>query len=764
MRSKAFYALLLSTTLVQAKPDTSFEEITIEAFPLSNQISSSLHSSSPTSSDSADILKSMPGANANGNGPITGIAQYRGMYGDRISVKIDQAPTLTGGPNAMDTPLSYAPSGLLNELIVYRGIAPVSASQESIGGHMVAKLNRGKFSDNSSFNSHGFANIQLNDNANQSNADIQLITANNTHKLSFLASHNEGDNFSAGNNQTVEGTQYQRDRFDIAYGWKSSLNELTIFAGQQDIANSGTPALAMDIININTDMAGLNLIHQPNSNTIDQINMAVSWADVDHGMDNHSLRKKPAMTMKYRHNQANAENLAWSIDAQLPVTFGELKLGTDGNLQSHNSVITNPENAMFKVQNFTDSERDNLGVFAEFNGNVNQWNYQLGIRHNRIELNSGNVSAAGMMDGGMDMSGMDGGMDMSGMDGDMSTMNDDMGGMNDDMGGMNDDMGGMNDGMGGMNDDMGGMNDPMSDMDNQPCQGMQSCATALSDAFNQSQRSINFNTNDLVIKLSRALDRQTALNIDMGIKQRAPSYRETFLWLPLPITGGLADGRNYTGNLSLKPETSREITLGLSKNTDNFSIQPQIFYRNIDNYIQGVPSENAIANKFSNDMSNSDALVYSNTDAEIYGLDTNWQYTINNQWAADGTLSYVRGKRKDTVDNLYRIAPANGRFSLHYQPQQGTTYTLESFFYARQKQVASYADESQTNGYEIVNLSAIWKLNEQLQVRSGITNLFDRYYANHLNSVNRVADSDIAVGDVIPGTGRTAYISTKFKF
>ena len=729
MRSKAFYALLLSTTLVQAQSDTSFEEITIEAFPLSNQISSSLQSNHPTSSDSADILKSMPGANANGNGPITGIAQYRGMYGDRISVKIDQAPTLTGGPNAMDTPLSYAPSGLLNELIVYRGIAPVSASQESIGGHMVAKLNRGKFSDSSSFNSHGFANIQLNDNANQSNADIQLITANNTHKLSFLASHNEGDTFTAGNNQTVAGTQYQSDRFDIAYGWKSSLNELTIFAGQQDIANSGTTALAMDIININTDMAGLNLTHQPNSDTIDQVNMAVSWADIDHGMDNHSLRKKPAMTMKYRHNQANAENLAWSIDAQLPVTFGELKLGTDGNSQSHNSVITNPENAMFRVQNFIDSERDNLGVFAEFNGNVNQWNYQLGIRHNRIELNSGNVSAAGMMDGGMDMSGMDGmdGIDgMDGMDGDMSTMND--------------------------------------DMDNLPCQGMQSCATALSDAFNQSQRSINFNTNDLVIKLSRALDRQTALNIDMGIKQRAPSYRETFLWLPLPITGGLADGRNYTGNLSIKPETSREITLGLSKNTDNFSIQPQIFYRNIDNYIQGVPSENAIANKFSNDMSNSDALVYSNTDAEIYGLDTNWQYTFNNQWAADGTLSYVRGKRKDTVDNLYRIAPANGRFSLHYQPQQGTTYTLESFFYARQKQVASYADESQTNGYEIVNLSAHWKLNEQLQVRSGITNLFDRYYANHLNSVNRVADSDIAVGDVIPGTGRTAYISTKFKF
>jgi iron complex outermembrane receptor protein len=321
-------------------------------------------------------------------------------------------------------------------------------------------------------------------------------------------------------------------------------------------------------------------------------------------------------------------------------------------------------------------------------------------------------------------------------------------------------------GMAGMNNDMSEMADMNDDMDNQPCAGMKSCAAVLSDRFNQSQRAINFNTNDLVIKLSRALNRQTAISVDLGVKQRAPSYREAFLWLPLPITGGLADGRNYTGNLSLKPETAREITLGLSKTTDKFSIQPQIFYRSIDDYIQGVPSDDAIANKFSGDMSDndSDALVYSNTDAEIYGLDANWQYAINDQWSADGTMSYVRGKRKDKTDNLYRIAPTNARFSLHFNPDQATTYTLESIFYARQKYVASYAGESTTDGYEIVNLSANWTLNEQLKISSGVTNLFDRYYANHLNSVNRVADSDIAEKQVIPGMGRTLYLTTKIEF
>ena len=720
MRNKILFCLIFSASLTQANQNSSLEEITIQAFPLSNEISTDLSNNPTPSADSAEVLKRMPGANANGNGPITGIAQYRGMFGDRISVKLDSAPTLTGGPNAMDTPLSYAPSGLLSDLVIYRGIAPVSQAQESIGGHMVAKLNRGSFTQNQELKTSGYAIVQQNNNGQQANTDVQLVNANNQHKISLLGSYNEGDNFSAGDNKTVNGTQYQRERYDLAYGSKTSTHEFLIFAGRHNVANSGTPALAMDIINVNTDMAGLNLSADlDNSRIFSELNLAIAWANVNHGMDNHSLRKQPPMTMKYRHNQADAENLSWSIDTLLPLTAGELKLGIDSNRQTHDSLITNPTNDHFKVKNFVDSERDSLGIFAELNGNQNHWNYQVGYRHNRIELNSATVGAMGMM-----------GSDMSGM------------------GHMKMDMGHM---------DMG--------MESSVCSTMHDCASELATTFNQADRSLNHNTNNLVIKLNRALDKETALSVDLGIKQRAPTYRETYLWVPLSITGGLADGRNYVGNLNLKPETSREINLGLSKNKANFSIQPQIFYRQIDNYIQGTPSTDSTVNSLSNLMAGAPALVYSNTNAEIYGLDTNWNLSINNQWSADGVVSYVRGKRTDVKDNLYRIAPTNARISVNYQAAQSPLeISLESIIYARQKHVASYANESQTAGYGIVNLSAKWTVNNALQVHSGITNLFDRYYANHLNSVNRNGGSDIAVGEVIPGMGRTLYVQAKVEF
>jgi len=56
--------------------------------------------------DTAAVLSDIPGASVNRNGLITGIAQYRGMYGDRVAVDIDQLAVISGGPNAMDAPLS----------------------------------------------------------------------------------------------------------------------------------------------------------------------------------------------------------------------------------------------------------------------------------------------------------------------------------------------------------------------------------------------------------------------------------------------------------------------------------------------------------------------------------------------------------------------------------------------------------------------------------------------------------------------------------
>jgi iron complex outermembrane receptor protein len=354
-------------------------------------------------------------------------------------------------------------------------------------------------------------------------------------------------------------------------------------------------------------------------------------------------------------------------------------------------VISNPQNPIFNLLNFNQVERDSLGLFAQFNGNAAMvWNYQIGIRHNQVNLRAGQVSASGMM----------------------------------------------------------GM--------------MATNANMLAMAFNNSDRDISHNNTDLVLKISRGLNASTSVNIDLGIKHRAPSYQETFLWIPLPITAGLADGRSYMGNPGLDSETAREINLALNYKSDRFSIAPQLFYRHIDNYIQGTTTINARANMVSTMMSGAPALMHSNVDAKIYGFDADWHYQISQNWSLDGLLSYVRGKRTDLSDNLYRIAPPNSRLSLHYHPRgKGgkLRLSIETRLYAKQRKTAIFNNEQPSAGYSLINIAGQWAATSNLQVNAGITNLFDRSYSNHLSGRNRAMGSDIPVGAGLPGLGRQLYIA-----
>ena len=68
------------------------------------------------SPDVSQLLKKAPGANVNSNGPLTGIPQYRGMYGSRVAIALDDTKISPAGPNWMDPPLSYSSGGQLQSL------------------------------------------------------------------------------------------------------------------------------------------------------------------------------------------------------------------------------------------------------------------------------------------------------------------------------------------------------------------------------------------------------------------------------------------------------------------------------------------------------------------------------------------------------------------------------------------------------------------------------------------------------------------------
>ena len=253
------------------------------------------------------------------------------------------------------------------------------------------------------------------------------------------------------------------------------------------------------------------------------------------------------------------------------------------------------------------------------------------------------------------------------------------------------------------------------------------------------------------------------MHLEIGSKTRAPSYQELYLWLPLQATGGLADGRTYIGNLELKEETSNEVVFGMSANSDRFAWSPQVYYRRIDDYIQGTPSTNMLANMVSVMMTGKEPLQFSNVKAEIWGFDAAWKYELTEDLFLDGIVTVARGRRIDVEDDLYRLSPFNASVGLSYSVDDWTLKS-ELVGYADQEHVSAYNDEIETPGYWLVNLEFIWNPMSSLRVEARVDNMFDESYQDHVTGVNRAAGSDISVGTRLFGAERTLSAGLIYSF
>jgi iron complex outermembrane receptor protein len=292
---------------------------------------------------------------------------------------------------------------------------------------------------------------------------------------------------------------------------------------------------------------------------------------------------------------------------------------------------------------------------------------------------------------------------------------------------------------------------------------MAAAAGDLADRFNAADRGLDFGNVDVVAGYRRSLSPDLAAVVEAGSRTRAPSYQELYLWLPLQATGGLADGRTYIGNLDLDAERSNEINAGLDWTAGSFSLSPRVYYRRVDDYIQGVPAADMTAGMIASMMSGAPALQFDNVDAELYGFDMAWRYGITENLAVDGVASLVRGERRDTDDYLYRLTPDNVTVGLDYRRQR---YTLrgEVVAYRRQDRVAAYNGETETAGYALVNLEFAWSPLPSLTLEAAVENLLDREYRDHLTGLNRAGGSDIPVAERLPGAGRSFAAGLTYRF
>jgi len=215
-------------------------------------------------------------------------------------------------------------------------------------------------------------------NGDVSTSAARLTLANERHRLSALTEIDSGSDIKTPEGE-IRPSGLSRKRYDLSYAYDDTEKSFTVYAGKLDTVDTGTPALPMDIIFIDTELFGAQFALQIDPNFL--LEGRFSYSDVDHEMDNYSLRRAPMPAM-YRVNNAIGSGSQFYLAGTAGQGDSKLLFGVDGIAARHDSVITNPNNAMFRVNNFTDVERDLLGVFAEWTRDVDNGQVEIGLRYN----------------------------------------------------------------------------------------------------------------------------------------------------------------------------------------------------------------------------------------------------------------------------------------------------------------------------------------------------------------------------------------------
>lgn len=667
------------------------EETVIESIEVVGRLNSFANQSDiqlnqASSPDMRSQLQTLPGLNINGNGEVSGILQYRGLFGDRVRVSIDGNEVAGAGPNAMDSPLSHVISTMFQTVTLHQGIAPVSAGAETIGGSVEIDEYQFDINPSTKWLSQGGITASYFDNDSRALSALMFTTANNLY-FGLSGDAQKGENYVDGESREVPSTFYQRSAVKLKAGFESGKHRIDASVAKRNTDESGTPALSMDIIFV--DALWYRLSHTFEASTLWQIQTQLFGNQNQHDMNNFALRMPPAPAM-FRLNKVESEASGLTSKALYTGEHRVFEVGTEIFQRQHQSMITNPNNGMFFLNNFDNVERNRVSAFAEFTQQAEQFNWQLGLRVSEVSTDADPISST------------------------MSMMNPNV--------------------------------------------------AMLQNRFNAEQRDKSFNLVDAVVKVNMPLTEKWSITFSSAIKERAPSYSELYSWFPLGVSAGLADGRNYLGNLNLDKETASKADIGFQYQSETITLTGNVFYTNIDDYILGTASTNLAANNIAMMNSIASPLQWNNTDAILSGIDMHAVARISTHWQLQGTLEYVRGKQTSPVhQDLYRVAPLSAFLQLAYERDEWK-WRLSSSIVAAQNKVAEQQNDEPSAGYGLVNTDIEYALTQSFQLSLIAENIFDKTYEDHLAGVNRINNVELANGEKLPGAGRNIGIYIQYQF
>jgi len=280
--------------------------------------------------------------------------------------------------------------------------------------------------------------------------------------------------------------------------------------------------------------------------------------------------------------------------------------------------------------------------------------------------------------------------------------------------------------------------------------GVESQADALAPSFLAFHQLINADMSETNVDAYARLNYdpnpwwQVSLSLGRGV--RPAGHKERYGWYSI----NQFDSYDYIGNPRLEAEKNFAIDLTLHHHGKKIQMRVQPYYNRLQDYLAGEVRKDLMPQS----MGARGVKVYTNIgSARIFGVDVDLNWQLPAYLTLFSNLAFADGRDLERGVPLPEIPPLSSLTGLRYvYPSNLFWVQFETRAARRQNEVSQFAGENETPGFTVYHLRGSVRLGNSLQVQSGVENLTDVFYHEHLDR------SDI------PQPGRNFYIKTMLLF
>lgn len=691
----------------------------------------------PSSSDTASLLRDVPGLSLYGAGGVSSLPSLHGLADDRIRIQVDGMDLISSCPNHMNSPLSYIDPSNVESVKVYSGITPVSIGGDSIGGTIQVNSAKPEFAQvGKGLLSKGQLGTYYRSNGNASASNLSATLAGENLSFYFRGSQAESGNYMAAedfkaratlngtaalsnkSNVTVHGnevasTRYKTENQEVGFALRHKQHLLDLKVGIQRIPYEDYPNQRMDMLD----------------NQSSQFNLRYSgiydWGKLEGNLYRqlvkHFMNFDIYKTSMFMPMNTESQTQGGSVKATLNYSDTQtIRTGVDivkYALKDWWPPVNTTSMGPNTQWNIQDGIRDRAAIFGELETQHSKdWLSLIGIRRELVKTNTGDAV-------------------------------------------------------------------PYNPSDTQGTARRQYLTDSAT--FNAKEREQTDHNWDLTLLARYTPSETQSYEGGYARKSRSPNLYQRYTWptdgMSAIMNNFVGDGNGYRGDPGLKPEVAH--TLSLTGNWHDpekaqWGFRATPYYTYVQNYIDAqrcTTSDCALDATSKATQARSDQFIvldYVNQNALLYGLDLSGFQSLGRTegygvFTLTGLVNYSKGQNKDTGDYLYNIMPLNAKIALN-QKIGSWSNTLETQFVSGKNEVSATRNEIPTDAYSLLNLRTSYEM-KQARFDLGIENVFDRFYQLPLGGAytgqgGTMGQNNVAWNVPVPGMGRTAYAGLTLKF